>query len=203
MELEETIFKRRDTRHFLTDPVDPNILEKAIQMANMAPSVGQLKPTRFVLIEDMELKKKIKGNFDQLNALAEITAKESGRDLNYRQLKLEGILEAPIGLVICCDFSVLHTFSIGTISKPREMLLASTSCSIHTLWLYLTQCGLSMGWVSILDFEELSKILELPEDWFPMGYFCIGKPATHYKEMPMLSLENWNTHLNPPVILRK
>jgi nicotinate-nucleotide--dimethylbenzimidazole phosphoribosyltransferase len=94
-------------------------------------------------------------------------------------------LEAPIGIVICCDFSVLDGFTIGTLTQPKEMLLAGTSWAIHTLWLYLTACNLAMGRVSILDFAELSKTLDLPSDRFPMGYFCIGKPVTNYDNMPM------------------
>jgi nicotinate-nucleotide--dimethylbenzimidazole phosphoribosyltransferase len=203
MELVEVILKRRDTRHFLPDEIDETIIEKAIHIANMAPSVGQLKPTRYVVVTDIEIKKRVKANFEMVNNLAKKSDKSDKKEIAYNRLKLEGILEAPIGIVICCDFSVLDGFSIGTITQPKEMLIASTTCAIHTLWLYLTQCNLAMGWVSILDFAELSKTLDLPSDWFPMGYFCIGKPATNYDNMPMLSLENWNTHTNPPVIIKK
>jgi nicotinate-nucleotide--dimethylbenzimidazole phosphoribosyltransferase len=203
MDLLEAISKRRDTRHFLTDEIDYSIIEKAISIANLAPSVGQLKPTRYVVITDIEIKKQIKANFETVNNRAKKREKTSEKEAVYNQLKLEGILEAPIGIVICCDFSVLDGFTIGTLTQPKEMLIASTTCAIHTLWLYLTQCNLAMGWVSILDFAELSKTLDLPENWFPMGYFCIGKPATNYDNMPMLSLENWNTHKNPPIIIKK
>jgi 5,6-dimethylbenzimidazole synthase len=203
MDLIECIRKRRDTRHFLDDPIDPEIIKKAIRIADSAPSVGQLKPTRYVLVKEPEIRKAIKRNFDAVNNLAKGEEKALKQDLKYKELKLEGILEAPVGMVICCDFSVLEGFSIGTISQPREMLIASTACAIYTLWLYLTQVNLAMGWVSILNFEELSGLLDLPASWFPMGYFCIGKPATDYNNMPMLSLEKWNSHTKEPVIIHK
>jgi len=203
MELDEVIIRRRDTRHFLPDPIDERVLEGLIKTANLAPSVGQSKPTRYIIVQDPVLRQKIKSNFLVQNEKAKILASGQDKDSDYAKLKLEGILEAPLGLVICCDLSVLKEFSIGTITQPREMLLASTSCAIHTLWLSLTQMGLGMGWVSILDFDELSSSLDLPAEWFPMGYFCIGKPATDYSSMPMLSLENWNSHLEPPIILYK
>lgn len=203
MDLLEAIIKRRDTRHFLNEPIDLNIIKEAIEVANLAPSVGQLKPTRYVIITDVTIKEKIKANFDTVNFLAKKNAANANKVDSYNELKLEGIIEAPIGIVICCDFSVLTEFSIGTISKPKEMLLASTSCAIHTLWLYLTQCELAMGWVSILNYEELAQTLNLEPNWFPMGYFCVGKPATNYNNIPMLSLKNWNTHKESPIVIVK
>ncbi len=203
MELEEAIKCRRDTRHFLKDPINQEIIDKAIRIADMAPSVGQLKPTRYILVESPELKVKIKENFLRTNLKAIQKIEKSKIKANYESLKLEAILEAPVGLVICCDLSVLKSFSIGTISKPKETLIYSTICAIHTLWLYLTSQELSMGWVSILNFEELTKDLSLNTKWTPMGYFCIGKPATNYQDMPMLSLQNWNSHLKEPTLIRK
>ena len=176
---------------------------QAIEIANLAPSVGLLKPTRFCLISSLENKIRVKENFEKTNKKALSEQKSENQEKIYSNLKLEGILEAPVGLVICCDFSVLDGFSIGTISQPREMLLASTSCAIHTLWLCLTEKKLGLGWVSILDFEELAKDLELPKDWFPMGYFCIGKPATDYEKMPMLALENWKEDKESAIILKR
>jgi 5,6-dimethylbenzimidazole synthase len=148
MDLPEAISKRRDTRHFLTDTVDFSIIEEAINIANTAPSVGQLKPTGYVVITDLEIKKKIKANFETVNNPAKKSDKSDEKEAVYNQLKLEGILEASIGIVTCCDFSVLDVFTIGTLTQPKEMLLAGTSCAIHTLWLYLTACNLAMGRVN-------------------------------------------------------
>lgn len=66
MDLLKAISKRRNTRHFLTDEINLGIIEKNINVANMAPSVGQLKPTRYVVVTDIEIKKEIV-NFEAVN----------------------------------------------------------------------------------------------------------------------------------------
>ena len=203
MNLVETLNKRRDTRHFLTDSIDHNIVEDAIKFAANAPSVGQLKPTRFILIESIEGKTKVKKNFIETNKQAIEKAKSANKNIEYESLKLEGILESPVGMIICYDVDVLKNFTIGTITKPNEMLIASTSCAIHTLWLYLTSKDLSLGWVSILNFELLKSDFDIPESWQPLGYFCIGKPATDYEKMPMLTLNNWESFHRGYVISKK
>jgi nicotinate-nucleotide--dimethylbenzimidazole phosphoribosyltransferase len=202
MNLIEVLNRRRDTRHFLTEEISDDIIIKGIEYANNAPSVGQTKPTRYYIIKSKELKNKIKTNFDIVNQTV-ITSKQNANPYLYTNLKLEGILEAPVGIVICCDLSLIESFSIGTVTQAREMLIASTVCSIHTFWLYLTSLNLSLGWVSILDFEKLKSDLDIDSNYFPLGYFCIGKPATDYNGEPMLTKVNWNTHKIEPEIYYK
>lgn len=203
MQLLEAIFRRRDTRHFTSEKIEHQVILDAIAIADRAPSVGQSKPTRYVLVDSVQQRLAIKQNFLQTNALARQQIADESRLSAYDKLKLEGIMEAPVGLVICCDFSVLHNFTLGTVSQPREMLLASSACAVHTMWLYLTSLGLGMGWVSILDYHLLGKQLQLDANWWPLGYFCIGKPADDYDNMPMLSQQKWNNHLQAPIIIQR
>jgi hypothetical protein len=43
----------------------------------------------------------------------------------YKALKLEAIEEAPLGLVICYDRSVLNNFTIGTVIMKQSSLVRS------------------------------------------------------------------------------
>jgi nicotinate-nucleotide--dimethylbenzimidazole phosphoribosyltransferase len=56
-----------------------------------------------------------------------------------------------------------------------------------------------MGWVSILNYYQFKKILDLPENIEPLGYFCIGKPATNYNNQPMLQQLHWKQKLEAPI----
>jgi 5,6-dimethylbenzimidazole synthase len=199
MDLTDVISLRRDTRHILPDPIERSIIFEAIYLADKAPSVGQTKPTRYVFVESENLRQKIKQNFDAINSKVSLDSKNHNKSL-YKELKLESILEAPIGMVICCDLSEINKFSIGTPTQARDMLIASTVCAIHTFWLALTNVELTLGWVSILDFDRLKIDLDLNPDYFPLGYFCIGKPETNYDGIPMLSQRKWNSHLVEPNI---
>jgi nicotinate-nucleotide--dimethylbenzimidazole phosphoribosyltransferase len=52
----------------------------------------------------------------------------------YKALKLEAIEEAPLGLVICYDRSVLNNFTIGTVGS-NEAIKFSAVCAAQNIWL--------------------------------------------------------------------
>lgn len=45
--LDRVIRERRDMRHFLPDPLPAGLLERLIEAAHLAPSVGCMQPWRF------------------------------------------------------------------------------------------------------------------------------------------------------------
>jgi 5,6-dimethylbenzimidazole synthase len=191
MNLFEAIAKRRDTRHFLEDPIPEEVIETCLTCAGQAPSVGLSKPARFQFIHDEVTRGRIHGLFTEANEKArEQLRADPERGLLYDSLKLQGIREAPLGMVVCVDYSVLRNFTIGTVYSA-ETLDWSVCCAIQNFWLALTAQGYSMGWVSILDFEELRSLLGIAEEHKILGYFCIGRPATDYEKMPMLQQQGW------------
>ncbi|MGL4385784.1 MAG: nitroreductase family protein, partial [Flavobacterium sp.] len=64
MTLQEIIQSRRDTRHFTTDEVPEDALQKALQAGHYAPSVGLTDATRYYVIRSSEVKKAIKVLFE-------------------------------------------------------------------------------------------------------------------------------------------
>lgn len=201
MDLYEAIEKRRDTRHFTNDEVPDEVLQKALMAAHKAPSVGLSEAVRFYVIRKPSIKQEIYWLFcnAQKKARAHIE-NDPFRFTQYNQLKLEGILESPLGLVVTTDYSVLQNFTIG-VSGTTEAVQWSSICAVQNLWLSLTEQGYSMGWVSILDYQNLKRLLQLPAHEMPLGYFCIGKPATDYEQQPMLQLKNWKIKSANPVVI--
>ncbi|SEO38976.1 nicotinate-nucleotide-dimethylbenzimidazole phosphoribosyltransferase /cob(II)yrinic acid a,c-diamide reductase /5,6-dimethylbenzimidazole synthase [Flavobacterium sp. CF108] len=188
--LDDILKSRRDTRHFTTDEVPDEVIQKALQAGHWAPSVGLTDATRYYIIKSDEVKCAIKNLFLDYNKKAEeLTDNPEQKEL-YRSLKLEAIEEAPIGLIIAYDRSVLNQFTIGTIGS-NEAVKFSSVCAAQNIWLSLTEQGYGMGWVSILNYFQFKKILDLPENIEPLGYFCIGKPATNYGNQPMLQQLHW------------
>lgn len=188
--LDDILKSRRDTRHFTTDPVPDEVIQKALQAGHWAPSVGLTDATRYYIIKSDEVKSAIKNLFLDYNKKAEeLTDNPEQKEL-YKSLKLEAIEEAPIGLIIAYDRSVLNQFTIGTIGS-NEAVKFSSVCAAQNIWLSLTEQGYGMGWVSILNYFQFKKILNLPENIEPLGYFCIGKPATNYGNQPMLQQLHW------------
>ncbi|MFZ0595858.1 MAG: nicotinate-nucleotide--dimethylbenzimidazole phosphoribosyltransferase [Flavobacterium sp.] len=196
--LDDILKSRRDTRHFTTDEVPDEVIEKALQAGHWAPSVGLTDATRYYIIKSPEVKNAVKNLFlDYNKKAAELTDNPEQKE-HYKSLKLEAIEEAPIGLIIAYDRSVLNQFTIGTVGS-NEAVKFSSVCAAQNIWLSLTEQGFGMGWVSILNYYEFKKILDLPDNIEPLGYFCIGKPATNYDNQPMLQQLNWKQKSEAPI----
>lgn len=195
--LDDILKSRRDTRHFTADEVPDEVIEKALQAGHWAPSVGLTDATRYYIIKSAEVKKAIKDLFLDYNKKAEELTDNPEQKEHYKSLKLEAIEEAPIGLIIGYDRSVLNQFTIGTVGS-NEAVKFSSVCAAQNIWLSLTEQGFGMGWVSILNYYQFKKILDLPENIEPLGYFCIGKPATNYDNQPMLQQLHWKQKSQTP-----
>lgn len=196
----EDIFKaRRDTRHFTNDDVPNEVLEKALSAGHMAPSVGLTDATRYYIIKSAAVKHEVKRLFEEYNSKAAQQIENEDQKSTYNSLKLEAIKDAPIGLVVCYDRSVLNSFSIGTVAS-NDTIRFSAVCAVQNIWLSLTEQGYSMGWVSILNYYQFRKALGLSESIEPLGYFCIGKAATNYNGQPMLQQLGWKHKLERPFI---
>src|SRR5438034_9189240 len=97
------IFTRRDIRSsFLARPIPDAVLARLLRAAHHAPSVGFMQPWDFILIRDPAVKRRIHEAFSIANAEAAAMF-EGARAAAYRALKLQGILEAPLGLCVTCD----------------------------------------------------------------------------------------------------
>lgn len=199
MTLDEIIQSRRDTRHFTNDDVPDEVIQKALQAGNHAPSVGLTDATRYYLIKSVKIKKEIKNLFLDYDQKASNSTDDELQKAQYKALKLEAIEEAPLGLVICYDRSVLNTFTIGTVGS-NEAIKFSAVCAAQNIWLSLTEQDYSMGWVSIINYHQFKQLLGLPEHIEPLGYFCVGKPATNYDNQPMLQQLNWRQKSEKPFV---
>ena len=184
---------RRDVRHFLTDPIDEHIFQKVMALTNYAPSVGNSQPWRFVRVNDPARRERVIDNFKQVNSAA-LSDYKGDRAALYAKLKLAGLQEAPVHLAVFSDEGTEQGHKLGRKTMP-EMLRYSVVTAVHTLWLAARAYDLGVGWVSILDPEEISVILDIPEEWRLVAYLCIGYPAK--KEMtPELELKGWE-HRHP------
>jgi 5,6-dimethylbenzimidazole synthase len=97
------IFERRDVRrNFLPALISDKVLVRLLTAAHHAGSVGFMQPWDFVVIRNRATKRAVKELFVDANTKA--TARYAGaKGALYRQLKLEGIEEAPINLCITCS----------------------------------------------------------------------------------------------------
>ena len=184
---------RRDVRHFRRDPLPPGLLDRLLDLACLAPSVGNSQPWRFVLVEDPDRRDAVRAVFGRCNADAAAGYDDDDRATQYRRLKLAGLQEAPVQLAIFCDRSTGQGHGLGRQTMP-ETLDHSVVTAIHTLWLAARSEGVGVGWVSILEPEAVTTLLEVPPAWHLIGYLCLGFPTSE-EEVPELEREGWQARL--------
>ncbi|WP_120498647.1 5,6-dimethylbenzimidazole synthase [Kiloniella sp. EL199] len=190
--LTELLEWRRDVRQFKTDPLPEGTLDELLDLACLAPSVGNSQPWRYVLIESKTKKKEIKENFESANAQA-LRGYDGEKAKLYAKLKLSGMDRAPIQLAVFAHEETEQGHGLGHQSMP-EMLRYSAVLSVHTLWLAARAKGIGLGWVSIIDPDAVKQTLEVPDEWALVAYCCIGYP-TEEKDTPELVTLGWQDRL--------
>jgi 5,6-dimethylbenzimidazole synthase len=192
VEVYEAIYARRDVRRFRSDPVADEALYRILDAAHHAGSVGFMQPWNFVVIRSSEMKQQVNDLFVQANRHAAENYTGQRREL-YDSLKLAGILEAPVNIVVTCDRQRRGPAVLGRNSMP-DTDLYSTCCAIQNLWLAARAEGLGVGWVSILEPEGVKGLLSIPPEVVLVAYLCLGVPV-RFEERPMLETAGWETRV--------
>src|SRR5262245_49251225 len=171
--LYRAIYERRDVRSFfLSDQIPDEVLARLLDAAHHAPSVGLMQPWGFIVIRERDIRQTVYEIFDRARrAAAESYAAD--RRAIYDGLKLAGILEAPINLCVTCNQATVRGHGLGRQTIP-ETSLYSTVCAVQNLWLAARAEGVGVGWVSILDLNELRSALDIAEAVVPVAYLCLG-----------------------------
>jgi 5,6-dimethylbenzimidazole synthase len=179
---------RRDVRHFKPDPVAPALLDRLLETACLAPSVGLSQPWRFVTVRDAGRRAAVRANFEQCNAEA-LASQSSDHAAHYARLKLAGLDQAPCHLAVFAEPDPAQGHGLGRHTMP-ETVAYSAVMAVFTIWLAARAEGLGLGWVSILDPVAVAAALDVPADWQFIGYFCLGYPREE-TEIPELERMGW------------
>lgn len=183
---------RRDVRRFRPDPVEPELLNRVLGAAHSAPSVGHSQPWRFVVVREPWTRERasVMADRHRLRQAAMMDADAARRLLD---LQLEGIREAPLGVVVCCDRRAAPQGVLGRATFV-DTDLWSCACAIENLWLAARAEGLGVGWVTLFEPEELSALLGLPDGVVTLGWLCLGWPDERPPE-PGLQRAGWSRRL--------
>lgn len=185
----ETLLRwRRDVRRFRGEPLDPGLVDRLLDLADLAPSVGNSQPWRFVAVESPAARAAVRANFAAANAEA-LAAQPDDRRRLYASLKLAGLDRAPVQLAVFTDAGTAQGHGLGRLTMPQT-LEHSTAMAVHTLWLAARAAGIGVGWVSILDPERLARDLAVPAGWRLTAYLCLGRPEEEHAD-PELERAGW------------
>lgn len=183
------IFTRRDVRgQFLPTPIPDDVLSRVLTAAHHAPSVGFMQPWNFLVVKSDQVKRQVHAAFRAAHAEAAEMFDEDQRK-TYKALKLEGIVESPVGICITCDRERSGPVVIGR-THIKTMDLFSSVCAVQNLWLAARAEGLGVGWVSIFHQAALQEALNIPKNITPVAYLCVGY-VSHFFDQPELQSAGW------------
>lgn len=194
LELYDAVHRRRDTRaEFTGEPVDDEVLRRVLSAAHAAPSVGMSQPWDFVLVRDEELRRRFR---DHVAHERDVFAAEldGERAETFSRIKIEGILESGLGVVVGYDPGRGGPAVLGR-HAIADAGLYSVCLAIQNLWLAATAEGLGVGWVSFYREEFLRDLVGLPAQVRPVAWLCLG-PVAGLPDVPDLERFGWR-HRSP------
>jgi 5,6-dimethylbenzimidazole synthase len=178
--------ERRDMRHFSHEALPTDLLQRLLEAAHLAPSVGLMQPWRFIHVRDRRVRMQIHALVEEERSRTALALGE--REEEFMRLKVEGILECGELLVAgLAPDREKHVF--GRRTMP-EMDLASVACAIQNMWLAARAEGIGLGWVSLFEPEALRALLRMPLGSKPIAVLCLGRVPEFYPR-PMLEMNRW------------
>jgi nicotinate-nucleotide--dimethylbenzimidazole phosphoribosyltransferase len=184
------IRERRDIRNgFRPDPIPHDVLLRVLEAAHTAPSVGHSQPWDFVVIRSEKTREKMHElAMSQRDAYAESLPKARARQ--FRELKIEAILDTPVNIVVTADPTRGGRHTLGRHTQP-QMAPYSSALAVENLWLAARAEGLGVGWVSFFDERQMVAELGLPEHLEVVAYLCVGY-VDEFPEEPELMQAGWS-----------
>jgi nitroreductase len=153
----EAIKKRRSVRAYADEKVSEEDVERLIDAARWAPSAGNIQPWEFVVVKDVETKRK----------------------LSEAALNETFIEKAPVVIVVCAD---LNRSSRCYGSRGKHLYsLQDTAAATENILLAAQELGLATCWVGAFRDNEVAKAVKAPRNLRPVAIVPVGHPA----ERPM------------------
>ncbi|MFJ4714692.1 nicotinate-nucleotide--dimethylbenzimidazole phosphoribosyltransferase [Streptomyces sp. NPDC088785] len=182
--------ERRDIRNgFRGDPIPHEVLLRVLEAAHTAPSVGHSQPWDFVVIRSAETRRTMHElAMRQKDAYAKSLPK--GRAKQFKELKIEAILDTPVNIVVTADPTRGGRHTLGRHTQP-QMAPYSSALAVENLWLAARAEGLGVGWVSFFDEREMVRTLGLPDHLEVVAYLCVGY-VDEFPEEPELMQAGWS-----------
>ena len=141
---------RRVVREMTDEAVSREQIEAILDAARWAPSGGNLRPNRYVVIEDAETRRLIR-------------------------LVAPGMFQrAPVLLLICTNWDVVAEHKLPASDRA---LLIDVGTAAQTMMLAAHALGLASGPVTSFSKEAVKVLLNLPEAYSPEMFICVGHKA--------------------------
>jgi len=176
--LQQLIRARRSIRRFKPDPVEKEKLLSCLEAARLAPSAGNAQPTRFLVVDDPELK-------DEL-------AREAFSGI-YSMTKFAA--QAPVLVVVLARLDVL-VHKVGRRLQGTQFFLIDIGIAGEHFVLRAEEMGLSTCWIGWFNVRRTRKLLRIPRKYKIVCLFAIGhaasRPPSETKRKPLEEIAWFN-----------
>jgi nitroreductase len=206
VEIYEAMRNAPTSRLFEPDPVDSEVLVRALENARFAPSGGNRQGWRVVAVQDAELRRALRDLYlppwraymEQTGGAAMLADPESHDQRRVRMVRraneyAEGLHKVPVHLVVGVRLGdVLATDA----SLPRQSIVGGASIYpfVQNLLLGLRAEGLGAALTTLLvpAEDEVRRLLEIPDDVALAAHIGVGHRADPWpKELSRRPVEEF------------
>jgi nitroreductase len=163
LEFSELVKKRRSIHYFTEEHVTNEELTYILESAKWAPSAGNVQPTRYLIIRNVENRKKV---WESTTRIKGVTPQ------NF-------ILKAPVHIIVLSDTTAYR----GRQSNIRSELFSIQDSAAATMNLLLAVADLEMGacWVGMFNEDFLREAFNIPSHIKPVAIIPIGHTKSKEK----------------------
>jgi len=169
MEFSELIFARRSVRGYKPQPIPREVLERVLDCLRVAPSAANLQPRQFLIVQDPDVRARLKGAYDK-----------------------EWFCNAPVIVAGCVDRAKAWKRVDGFNSAEVDMGIA-----FDHLTLAAANEGLGTCWVCNFNEPKAKEILGIPDGiqlvaLMPLGYPDLSAPLRPFTRKPLEEILHWD-----------
>jgi len=150
MDFLEVVRTRRSVRAYKSQEVPPEVLDRVLDCARLAPSANNVQPWRFHIVREPALRRELA---------------QAAADQMF-------IAEAPV-VIVCCGRRYVDRWSwLGP-----HMYLVDCAIAFDHLTLAARNEGLGTCWIGAFDHERVRKLLRVPAEEDVIMLTPLGYPA--------------------------
>lgn len=174
MNLYDLMMKRRSVRCFKDKKIPNDIIEKLIEVANNAPSGGNIQPISIIIIQEVDGKRKL-------------TEFVGGQPW---------VINAPLSMIFCIDFYRIKKWTIksdtdfhGENALSHFLIAyADLMCAAQNVVILAESYGLGSVYVGSIQskIDDTREYFSIPKYVLPMMVLSIGYPESIPKNIPKL-----------------